>query len=525
MAEPKTFEWLTGYLEDFPASLDIWSLGDDGVYPTLAWLNMRAGNLASLPTAAAISKDQNRVGVATEWVFRFMKGAPPIDQPSNGLEEGLEELWSTAGAYWEISTFLREVQFGLRGFDVDKTRFMLPYKADFQLYGLDCWLSYMEDRAQLSKQSGLFVTLYDAFRTTIQGIEVGDGESWFSMSEEIRSSFRSLITRMASAMAIDLPDDTKLPLGFTIRELRAYWQELKSLGMYMQLAIGMNVCTPSTVAPVYNRQWFVERIAVAAGIAEHTSDMITDVLTMKPNLCPDPSLTPLILIDGNILPMSSLIVPASPVRNTLEILQSSRSTYGAIGDVLGSEGEKTVSSTLAKMSKDTLKAEGLRVMRSKASQAGELDVVVCSPEDQCLVILEVKWKLAVDGTDEAYKSEQDTARGRTQLIRLRNEIASGNATVEWPSDWPDVSSFEWKWFVLSRDNLSTRHDDGSGVKIRSHSILEHMLETGETVRGLITLLDNPRPPEDVFHRWYTLSFGELTVDIDVPDMVISPGSR
>lgn len=521
--EPKTLEWLTDYLEAFPTSLGIWSLGDDGVYPTLAWLNRRASSFASLPIAAEVAKDHNRVGVAAEWVFRYMRGTRLVDQPLNGLEEGLEELWSTAGAYWEIDTFLREVRSGLRGFEADKTRFTLPYTADFRLYGLDCWLSQQEDSAQLSTQLGQ-VAMFDGLAAMAQGIEAGGGDSWFSVPDGIRSSFRSFMTKTASVMKVDVPDETELPPGFTIEELRAYWLELRSLGMYMALAMGMNVCTSSTVAPVYDRQWFVEQVASAAGIPIRTSDVITDVLTMKPGLGADPSLTPLLLLKGNILPMSSLIVPASPVRNTLEILQSSRSAYGPIGNVLGSEGEKVVRNTLDKMSKDTLKAEGLRVMRSKANQAGELDVVVCSPREQCLAVLEVKWKLAVDGTDEAYKSEQDTARGQEQLTRLKNEITSGNAKVFWPADWPDISNFEWKWFVLSRDSLSTHHDDGSDVRIRSNSIIEHMLETGATVKDLIGLLDNPSPPGHVFRRWNTLRLGEIIVDVDVPNLLISCGS-
>src|SRR5207249_12235674 len=108
----------------------------------------------------------------------------------------------------------------------------------------------------------------------------------------------------------------------------------------------------------------------------------------------------------------------------------------------------------------------------RSNSAGDLDVVLCDSSTSTLVIFEIKWHLPVDGNREVNRVEQDAIEKRKQVVRLRDEIARGDAIPAWPAGWPDVSSYRKRWFVLTRDVLPMRSVSEDDVTIRSLQLLE-----------------------------------------------------
>ena len=80
------------------------------------------------------------------------------------------------------------------------------------------------------------------------------------------------------------------------------------------------------------------------------------------------------------------MVPASPYRNALRIMQTNGDLSGRLGNLLGEEGEKVVSDYLRqRMSDETLVTTRVSVKRA-GNDVGDLDVVVCDPHDKSLAI-------------------------------------------------------------------------------------------------------------------------------------------
>jgi hypothetical protein len=287
--------------------------------------------------------------------------------------------------------------------------------------------------------------------------------------------------------------------------------------MQMQAALIVGSTDPETVSPLTRREDFVEQVAVAAGIGEEVSERITGLLELNLDRCPDGALTPLILIDDRILPMSSLIIPSAPQRNLIAILQLDPTRAGEVGRLLGGAGEREVLSTVNRLDASILTTSRVKLRRKNGESAGDLDVVLCDPETATLVILEIKWHLPVDGNREVNRVEQDAIAKREQVVRVRGEMARGDAIPNWPADWPDVSNYRKRWFVLTRNVLPMRSVSVEEVTIRSNQLLSRTLRSGGSLADLIATLDHPplTPPVTRKTQWETLRYGDLKVDLEM----------
>ena len=229
----------------------------------------------------------------------------------------------------------------------------------------------------------------------------------------------------------------------------------------------------------------------------------------------DPSLTPLVqLDDGSIFPISSLIVPASPHRNILKILQADQDRYGPLGNLLGSEGEQTVARLLKeRLGTHCRVATNIPVKLGKQDST-DLDVVVYSPQENLLVVIEVKWHIQTDGTYEARAHEKEARKRQSRLVKRRAAIRSGTETAQWPPDWNIPNNAERRWFVVTNDVLPTHNLGTSDIKIRPFTLLKHMFPPGSSAEQLIALLDNPPTPPVLKRQNTRHKFGALTIYVE-----------
>lgn len=314
-----------------------------------------------------------------------------------------------------------------------------------------------------------------------------------------------------------LPPSTPTPIGDSLGTVAEYWSEMLALGIYNRL-LHTTLAVPVVALTPYSRDVFIRHMTRATGIPMETTDEITTLLTQDRDKVYDPALTPLLMLeDKRIFPMSTLITSGSPHRNILKVLQAERKRFSRIGGLLGAQGEHTVAQLLQqRLGTQCHIAIQIPVKRGK-QDATDLDIVVFSPRENLLVIIEVKWHLAYDGIYEAIMHEEEARKKRVKMERRREEIRSGDATPEWPSHWNLPNSIKQRWFVLTNDAFPTHNLGSSDIKIRPYTLLEHLLPAGSSAEQLTALLDDPPTPP--VQKWLRqpYRFGPLTVCVETPD--------
>lgn len=517
MSKPRIadLEGFVSYVEDRPKRLGCWRDGIDGICPTLAWINtqpvVEQRELAKqvgphAAVAMTTSAHHNQVGIAARWVLCHMTG-PRRGTPTSNQDR--VALLETAGRYWGVRNLIYEVYAAVRGFEVEGTKVRLPYNGNHEIDGLDRLLDLIEQLDGFEPSDAL---PNHKVRAWLAG--VGLTTPWGQAPEWAKDGLRSLAAAVLSKYPTYLPALTEVA-GFTIADLDAYWRELMARGMHMNAATMQGSDHAPTIVPLIERVEFVASMARSAGLADNAADRITTHLTMAPD-GPDPALTPLVPVGSGIIPMSSLIMPGSPQRNTLSIIQANPATFGEAGRLLGEIGERAVLETLSRMSEKTLVGKRIRAVRTNGQPAGDLDVVALDPRTGAAAIFEIKWHIAADGNEEVYRLERAAIEKRKQVARLRGEIEAGTASVLWPSDWPNVDMANARWFILTRDVLAMRSVSDDDVTLRSNQLLSRTLRKDATVGELIDALDNPPipPPELLGTQWERMRYGDLRIDVE-----------
>ena len=142
-------------------------------------------------------------------------------------------------------------------------------------------------------------------------------------------------------------------------------------------------------------------------------------------------------------------------------------------------------------------------------------MVLCDPTEKLLVVMEVRWHPSTANRNEGLDISQAAIKKCEQVRRLRNEIQTGKATVRWAPNWPDVSGFRWRWFVLTRDVLPSEHRTDSGdTPIGSWQMLRYLLPSQAPLTELVNLMDEPRWSDSWPRSWRHYRFGELHIEAE-----------
>jgi hypothetical protein len=160
---------------------------------------------------------------------------------------------------------------------------------------------------------------------------------------------------------------------------------------------------------------------------------------------------------------------------------------------------------------------GVQILRKDQSRAGDLDVVTFDPADRTMAVFEILWRIGADGSAEVADIEEAAHAKRSQVARVRGEMARGEASPRWPKQWPDPGGVPIRWFILSPNVLPVRRPDDDGIIVRSNQMLERMLPSGSSVADLVALLENPPYPPDELSEtsWHKVVYGKFEVTFDV----------
>jgi hypothetical protein len=505
------------YVEYVPSRLGCWRDGVDRRYPLLAWLNVqplvefrelarKVGPLAAIARQHALH--HNQVGIAAGWTTRYMTG-PGRSSPANDADR--RALLSLAAKYWGVRNLIVEARVGVRGFESKGTAVRLPYVGNRDIDALDRVFDLVEtlDSMEVPRRPASSATQQwmAAHATTT---------TWDAAPIAIRSEMRQMAKHI-----IDQYDrylDASVDIGgCTVAEHDAFWTELLARGLYMHGAALRGSVSPEVISPLLDRNRFVDSLATDAGIGTSAAERVTELLTLDLARCQDGALTPIVQVGRSVLPMSSLIIPGSPQRNLLAILQADPSAVGTAGRLLGLAGERQTLTALRRMASATLLGSRVKVLRADGQSAGDLDIVAFDPSTGVAAVFEIKWHIAADGNVEVYRAEQAAIAKRAQVKRLRGEIESGAAVVRWPVAWGERRPRNLRWFVLTRDVLAQRHIETDQVTIRSLQLLKRMLRKDATVADLVKLLDNPPlPPAELrTTMWDTVKYGDVRVEAEL----------
>jgi hypothetical protein len=304
--------------------------------------------------------------------------------------------------------------------------------------------------------------------------------------------------------------------GIDTEVFDAFWVELLARGCLYNLRAILGVDDALLLAPRIHRGNFVESIAQAIGSDFTSVDRITSFLTVNMERCSDPSLTPLVELEDDVVPMSMSIMLTSPHRNFLAILQRDPNLVGEAGRLMGVVGEDQAAQVLDRLKAGVLLARRAKVTRPDGSPAGDIDVLACDPANHLVVALEVRWGLAADGNEEVHRVEAAAIDKRKQVVRLRKELLRG-ARVSIPPDWPDLATYQWRWYLLTRDVLPMREIATDDIVIRSVQLLQYMLKPESDLLTTCALLDNPPwPPKELQDtHWDSFRYGDVRVDVEL----------
>jgi hypothetical protein len=483
----------------------------------LTWLNvhpvaeLRAAVSEDGPELAAmrlLGQHHNQVGIAAGWLTKYM-AAESRHQVSS--EADRVAMFNAAGAYWTLRNALVEVRVGVRGFEASGRLIRLPYQGNHAIDALDRLLDRVESLESVTRAPAFSASV--AVRDWIH--ERGRSQPWSACPPFVTDAFRSHARKLVATYLHYLPDDTVIA-GVTRRDVSRFWEELLAWGMQMYMATMAGSKHVPTVLPLLPRQALIDSLAESTELSPSVVSIIVDLLTLDLSRCKDGALTPLVPIDELIAPMSTLIVPTSPQRNFLAILQSDPSRVGETGRLLGEAGEHAVLKVLDRLRPGALVRKRIKVLRADGKPAGDFDVVACDPETRTGVILEIRWGIAADGNAEVYRSEQAAIDKRAQVVRLRDEVNQGTAQPKWPADWPDMRGYNFRWYVLTWDVLAMKSIADDDVTIRSCQLMSRTLHSGATIADLITVLDSPPvPPEGLTQtHWGRFHYGDLRVEME-----------
>jgi hypothetical protein len=519
------------YVEDLPRQSPCWGDGILGLYPILAWLNIHpvvvqrelvAEEGVVVGVMMTARAHHNQVGIAVAWATEYMNrpAGPVATDPDD-----LPELFDLAGRTYLMRNLLAEVRQGVRRFEAKGKKIVMTFDGDRRLDALDRLLDLVDDITDLPEPRAWDPQLRPWLDAG--GIDVPWGQSPRWVRAEFQAFAVSLIANYPSYLpaALDVG-------GFTMGQATKVLEELLARGCYMNACTVRGSTSILVTVPLVDADAFVADLAETTEVPGDQVRQIVALLTLDLARCPDPCLTPLIPLGQDLLlPLSSLIVPGSPVRNFTALLQADPARFGRAGQELGSLGARTTADTLKRLS-GALVTTGIKVVRPDRSRAGDLDVVACDPTERTMAIFEIMWRIGPDGSAEVAKAEEDAHAKRVQVARVRGDVESGRATPRWPAHWPDVSEFQMRWFILTPNILPVRTVEPDGTIVRSHQMLARMLAPGSSVAELIDLMDEPHyPPLELTEtHWEQVTYGDYEIQFDVarpglvdPDALVSPG--
>jgi hypothetical protein len=509
--EPLTPEALADYLRELPAGLRAWRSDRDLLYATLAWINTKAttdlieGFVEMGPAALRMGPSlHNQAGIAVSWALTYQGTRSIAEQGSKSLDS----MWSLTRRHWVLGGLLSEVRCRARGFEAGTRCVRLPFVGDRKLDCLDRFLDLMEE------SRGFEIEGRPNNAKMKPWLDAGGRDrEWAEAPQSVRAHFRKSAGALIGHYPRYLPGDLDVG-GFTMDEAASVLTEMLARAQLSQACIARGSTSARATLPFHRREELVADLGRETGVGLPAVDRLAGLLTADLDRCTDPCLTPIVPVGQALVPMCSLIAPGSPVRNLTALLQTDPGRFGAAGRAIGQLGVETCVETLSRVAGVRM-ASNTNLVAAGGRSLGDLDVTLVDAARRLIVVFEVTWQICADGSVEIGRAVRKTAEKRAQLAGYRARLAERTATAEWPGDWPDVSGFSKRWYVLTNDVLPLDQSDDD-IVVRSHQMLAWMLRRDAALPELIALLDDPpTPPGDIAElQWTSLRYGKYLVEWD-----------
>ena len=523
---PHSLSQIKQYLSTLPGTLAIWEQNSGRSLIEVAtdlnyWASLEDNEGGALPVDYPYPR---AAALGTRWALKHAfpgAGVMKLPRPPRPSDAASSELWETAYGYNYLRDDLREVESGVRDIEFDGRHVRLPYHDNMPYYAFDKVLDECDLRAKLVQHRTHYGDLRSFTMPDLPATykSLADMVSWFEVPPEWRNFCREVARDDSALWSDDLTPTTVLPGKFTLDDLHAYWIELLAIALFTGLLHQATVRYPSAdtqaaYAPIYTRVELIEGIAEAVDIPQSLSEQITTLFTMDKDGPVDATLTPLIPWRANIMLMNSLIRATDPRRSMFQVMKACGLWAGPLPSRMGNDGEQRVRNLLdERLAADVLRAYGVKILRTDGTLAGELDVLLCSPREKLVVAIEVIWYAPTSNRGEAtHRRSGDIPKKRYQLERLRNRIHAEQArpAAGKVAEWPDLSEFNWRYFVLTRDVLPHAPRIGA-IPVSSFRLLNYALPWAVTLARLVHLLDNPTLPDNWPRSWRVYKYGTLNI--------------
>jgi hypothetical protein len=231
--------------------------------------------------------------------------------------------------------------------------------------------------------------------------------------------------------------------------------------------------------------------ALGLRVTPASADAFVDLCTFTPGR--NALSAPLIPHRDQLLIPSELVSPIAFERTLLRAATATPGAGGRLGNILGERAERW-SERLATVPGCEV-ASSILVKDENGRTRGDLDVVAWDPERGDLMVIETKWPVDAATLPESFKVDAVFDKGRTQLLALREAIASGQVRVSWPDAWDlDLGQMTVWWWVGTAQQLESRDIDSHGVGATSLRMVEHLMPV-ESLADLAQRMLNPPLPK------------------------------
>lgn len=282
--ETPTRDQFARYLDDYPATFDLWRAGEAGLYRLLASLNIHpvalqrehAQKVGPHLTAMMFhSAHHNQVGIVVAWALQHMLGrATDADPPFDELERAFE----VAGTYWSLKNVMADVYLGTRAFEANGRKIRIPYVGNAAFEATDRLLDTLDGVMSMPERPP---EAFAALRTWEQS--EGRDVPWegvpLAMREELRAFARSISDKQESYLdpALDVG-------GFTMGDAEKILLELFARAWHAAAQIMRGSVRADVVLTAIPRQTLIGNLALTTRVPRDRVETIVDLLTV--NLAP-----------------------------------------------------------------------------------------------------------------------------------------------------------------------------------------------------------------------------------------------
>jgi hypothetical protein len=439
-----TLDQFREYMDGVTRQMPIWRHGSEGFWTSIRIAELKGSVDAQGATdrfafARGRRMWQDAQGVMVRWGHEIGTLEPFFDGLSSKRkiwERGTSAL-KHAAQRPQVDTAIGGFYIGHHGYETSGHIIRFPATREL---GIEAWEHSVDPyfKASLPDTS--------AVQSEIQALQSWAQESGSrdDLTNDLYLAARRVGRHLRQQAPRELPGSIELP-GFTLGDAHKMWDVIHGHAWIALLLLrARQDVTASLLCPL--KDALIDDLAAESDTSK--AEAFVDFLTFDADRHPDPALAPLIQTAERIVFTPTLIINSRFERNLLKLLALRHDLYGPVGDWRGKEGAKQVGNLMRSIQGVDV-AHRVAVERAQG-RAGDFDVVAVDNAIGRGLICEVKWPGPPDSIVEISKAEDEIIKGQNQLVRLKREIAEGEAVAKLPKGWRPFEDTDWTYAVICK---------------------------------------------------------------------------